>query len=751
MRTVRRLFCAAAGSALLAGGPVAAAEEFQWPAAPRAPAGAPNILVIMTDDVGFAASSTFGGPIATPTFDRLAARGLRYNNFHTTGICSASRAALLTGRNPHRVGMSGVTDSPAPAAGYSTVLPKDAATVAQILKDQGYSTAMFGKSHLVPLWEQSAAGPFDRWPTGLGFEYFYGFLNGDTHQFAPQLYLGTNPVEPPANDPDYILDKDLADRAIQWITAHEAAAPDKPFLIHYAPGTAHSPHHAPADWLDRYKGRFDQGWDALRAEILARQKRLGVVPGETKLSPRPPMLPAWNSLSPEQRRLYARMMEVYAAALSYADHQIGRILETLENSGDLDDTLIIYIQGDNGSSAEGAYDGLWNEMTFVNQVKEDVSFLRSSIDDLGGPRAYNHFPAAWANAMSTPFPYFKRVASHLGATHNGMVISWPRKIQQRGLRSQFHHVIDVAPTILEAAGVQAPRTVAGVPQTPLDGVSMAYTFHDPNAEGRRRTQYFELSGDQAIYHDGWLASTAPSVMPWQLVRRAPAGSADAKWELYDLRKDFSQSTAVSASNPAKLRELKTLFAEEAARNQVFPVPRSAHGLPPYAPAARNSYRYSAPVTRIPALNAPDLLNRSFEITAVVEAPHGGASGMLVTQGGRFGGYGLYLQDARPVFTYNNLGLRSDQLRAKQPLAAGRHVIGVGFTYDGGGAGRGGALRLTVDGQEVASGRLESTIPARVSLSETFDIGSDTGTPVSEDYAAPFRFSGDIVELEIRPR
>jgi arylsulfatase len=727
------------------------ATPFTWPSVPQAPHGAPNVLVILTDDVGFGASSAFGGPIPTPTLERLASTGLRYNNFHTTGICSATRAALLTGRNHHNVGMAGVTDSPGAAPGYTTILQKDTATLAQVLRQNGYSTAMFGKSHLVPRWEQSGAGPFDRWPSGLGFDYFYGFLNGDTDQYTPQLFLGNAPVEPP-KAVDYILDRDLADHALTWISRQKAGEPEKPFLIYYAPGTAHAPIQAPRDWIARFKGRFDQGWDKVREETLTRQKAMGIAPASAKLSPRPLMIPAWASLTPDQKAVYARMMEVYAGALSYADNQIGRIIDGLQASGELDNTLIIYIQGDNGSSAEGGRDGLWNELTVINGVDESFDFIKGKLDTFGGPLAKNHFPVGWAHAMSAPFPYFKRVPSHLGATSNDMVISWPGRIAGHGeMRSQFHHVIDVYPTVLEAVGLPQPVSVDGVAQKPLDGVSMAYTFEDSKAAGRRTTQYFELGGDRAIYADGWMASTTPTVMPWQLFTPRPNDPDQQSWELYDLKHDFSQSTNLAARQPKRLAELKALMETQSRTYGVVtkrPVP---YELPPYAPKPRETYRYTSSVTRTPAENAPDLLNRSFEISARIKISHQGADGVLVTNGGRFGGYVLRLDKSAPTFSYNRLGLDQTTLRAPAPLPPGEHVVTSRFTYDGGGRGKGGDLNLSVDGAVVARGRLAATIPVRISLSETFDVGADTGTPVTDDYAVPSTFTGEIVEVQVQAR
>ncbi len=721
---------------------------FAWPTPPKAPRGAPNVLIILTDDVGFGASSAFGGPIPTPTFERLANQGLRYNNFHTTGICSATRAALLTGRNHHAVGMASVTDSAGAAPGYTTILQKDTATLAQVLRAAGYSTAMFGKAHLTPRWEQSTAGPFDRWPSGLGFDYFYGFLNGDTDQYAPQLFLGNAPVEPD-KAADYILDKDLADHALTWIARQKAGDPDRPFLVYFAPGTAHAPHQAPKAWIDRFKGRFDQGWDKVREETLERQKRMGVVPASTRLAPRPPMIPAWRSLTSAQKSVYSRMMEVYAGALSYDDEQIGRIIDYLKKSDDLNNTLIIFIQGDNGSSAEGGYTGLWNELTVINGVEEDPSFIKSKLGDLGGPLANNHFPAGWANAMSAPFPYFKRVSSHLGSTANDLVIAWPGHIAGDGrVRSQFHHVIDIFPTVLEAAGVPLPDEVDGIHQKPISGVSMGYTFGPGDVPGRRRTQYFELSGDRAIFSDGWMANTTPTVMPWQIFSPREYDPDRRAWELYDLSKDFSQSTNVASRFPQRLQELKALLKNESEEYGVVTGHQVPGGMPPYAPGHRETFRYTTHVTRVPAESAPNLLNRSFEISARITVPPGGADGVLVTNGGRFGGYVLRIDESVPVFTYNRLGLDQTSVRAPAALPPGDHVVSTRFAYDGGGVGKGGDIRLLVDDLPVAEGRLAASIPMRISLSETFDVGADTGTPVSEDYTVPSAFNGGLSEVKV---
>lgn len=746
-----------AGAALLGANPAtsqtAAPALPAWPTSPRPAADAPNVLVILTDDVGFAADSTFGGAIPTPTMDRLAARGLRYNRFNTSAICSATRAALLTGRNPTHVGMGGVTNSASSHPGHTTILPKSAATIAEVLKENGYSTAMFGKGHLTPKWETSPAGPFDRWPTGLGFETFYGFLDGDTDQFAPQLYNGTTPVEPPADDPGYILDKDLADHAVQWLRTHRAVAPDKPFFVYYAPGTAHAPQQAPREWIEKFRGQFDQGWDKLRTETLKRQIALGVVPKGTRLSARPPEIPAWDTLDADHRRLYAHMMEVYAAAVAYADDQIGRLIEDLASSGQLDNTLVVMIEGDNGSSAEGGRNGLFNELSGLNEADdEDFPVALAHIDKLGGPDTYGHFPIGWAHAMSTPFPYFKRVASHLGAVRNGMILSWPKRFPgaKGEVRGQYHHVIDVAPTILQATGIAAPTQVGGVAQMPLDGVSMLYSAADPAAPTHRPVQFYELSADAAVYRDGWLANTVPVVMPWQFTGITEVPFAQRQWQLYDLNTDFSQSRDLAARQPGKLAELKALFFSEAARNLATPIERRPPGLPePSINTGRTRFVYDGPMTRISPYTAPPVINRSFAIEARVVVPQGGADGVLVTQGGRFGGYGLYVAGGKPVFVYNKLGLARTRVEWPAALTPGAHVVRLEFGYDGGGIGKGATARLSVDGGAAVSGRVPSTLRLLFPLSETFDVGADTGTPISEDYRVPFRFTGTLQSVEVQ--
>jgi len=720
----------------------------------RAPKGAPNVLLILTDDVGFSASSTFGGAVPTPAMDRLARAGLRYTQFHTTALCSPTRAALLSGRNHHTSATGVVMELATGYPGYNSLMPKSSGTFAEVLRQNGYATAWYGKNHNVPDWQSSQAGPFDLWPTGLGFDYFYGFVGADTNQWAPALVEGIKPIEPPHDDKDYFFDRDMADKAIARVRLLHAMAPDKPWLQYYAPGTAHAPHHAPKDWIAKFKGQFDQGWDRLREETFARQKQMGIIPAGTKLTPRPKEIQAWDSLDADRKKVYARMMEVFAAALSHADHQIGRILDAIEEQGDLDNTLVIYIQGDNGASAEGTPQGLLNEMTIANNIPEDFSQILRRMDELGGPLTYNHFPVGWAHATNTPLQWTKQIASHFGGTRNGLVVSWPARIKDRGgIRTQFHHVIDIAPTILEAVGVPAPAMLNGVPQKPIEGVSMAYSFDDARAPSRRRTQYFEMLGNRAIYHDGWIAATTPPVAPWVVGGPKPDVD-DYRWELYNIAEDFSEAVNLADQEPAKLRELQELFWIEAARYNVLPLDNSTVerfdvSIRPSLTRGRNVFTYFAGQTRIPEGTAPDLKNKSFKVGADVDIPAGGASGVLATQGGRFNGWGLYVLDGRPVFHYNLVGVQRFTFAGADRLSPGKHVILVDFKYDGGGLGKGGTVTLSVDGKTVAQGRVDRTYAFRVSLDETLDFGEDTGTPVSEDYAVPFRFTGTLHRVLIR--
>jgi len=709
-------------------------------------------LLILTDDVGFGASSTFGGPIPTPSMDRLAREGLRYTQFHTTALCSPTRAALLTGRNHHSNATGVIIELATGFPGYNSLMPKSNGTFAEVLRQNGYNTAWYGKNHNVPDWQSSQAGPFDLWPTGLGFEYFYGFLGGDTSQWAPALYENNKPIEPPHDDPNYFFEKDMADHAIARIRMLHAVAPDRPWVTYYAPGTAHAPHHAPKEWIAKFKGQFDMGWDKMREATIARQKALGIVPPNTQLTPRPKEIPAWDSLSADQKKVYAHMMEVYAAALSYCDTQMGRILDAITDMGELDNTLVIYIQGDNGASAEGTPQGLLNEMSIFNNIPEDFSQVLAHMDDLGGPTTFNHYPVGWAHAMDTPFQWTKQIASHFGGTRNGLVISWPARIKDKGgIRTQFSSVIDIYPTVLEAVGVQSPSMLNGVPQKPVEGVSMVYTFDDAKAASKHRTQYFEMFGNRAIYNDGWVAATTPPVLPWVMGQTPNVN--DYKWELYNVENDFSEANDLAAQEPKKLRELQDLFWAEASKYNVLPLDNSRIerfdvSLRPSLAQGRTEFTYYPGMVRIPEGSAPDFKNKSYRITADVEIPESGAEGVLMTQGGRFNGLGLYLLQGKPVFHYNLVGVDRTTIAAKDALSPGKHTIIVDFKYDGGGIGKGGVASLTVDGKDVASGKLARTIPFRVSADETLDIGEDTGTPVSEDYRVPFKFTGTLDKVVV---
>ena len=728
-----------------------------FPKGVEAPAGAPNVLLILTDDVGFGATSTFGGPIQTPNFQRLADNGLRYNMYHTTALCSPTRAALITGRNHHSVASGVITEFATGYPGYNSLVPKSAGSVGAVLKENGYNTSWFGKMHNVPDWMSSQAGPFDLWPNGLGFEHFYGFLGGDSDQWHPALYENMTPIEPYLGKPDYILDVDLADKAIAWMRMQHALAPSKPWLLYYATGTAHAPHHAPKDWIAKYKGQFDQGWDKVREETLARQIKLGVVPAGTQLTARPQEIPAWDSLSADQKRLYARMMEVYAGALSHADYNIGRLLDAIEQqSGQMDNTLVIFMMGDNGASAEGTLQGTTNEVgTAANGVQESIPFLLSMIDELGGPRTYNHYPVGWAHAMDTPMQWTKQVASHFGGTRNGMVISWPARIKDKGgLRSQFCHVIDIVPTIYEAAKITPPDVLYGVKQKPIDGVSLVYTFGNAAAPTRHGTQYFEMVGNRAIYKDGWMASTTPLRLPWVTSGFEPSPD-DFKWELYNISLDFSQANNLAASNPAKLKELQDAFDVEAKKYNVYPLDssfasRADPAIRPSLTRGRNEFTYYPGMIRIPEGSAPDFKNKSWTAAAEVTIPQGGASGVLASMGGRYGGWVLMLQDSKPTFAYaySTQPQHKYRVASDQPLAPGNHIIRVKFDYEGGGLGKPATATLLVDEKQVAQGRVEHTVVTRFSLDETFDVGQDTGTPVLEEYESkmPFAFTGTLTKF-----
>jgi len=727
-----------------------------FPVEISAPEGAPNVLLILTDDVGYGASSTFGGPISTPTFDSLAANGLRFNEFHTTALCSPTRAALITGRNHHNVASGVITEMATGYDGYNSLVPKSCASVGEILKDNGWNTAWWGKMHNVPDWKSSTSGPFDLWPNGLGFEYFYGFLGGDCDQWQPDMFENTHPIQPAVGNPDYIMDRDLADNAVNYIRRHQSISPQRPFFAYYCTGTAHAPHHAPKEWIEKYKGKFDQGWDKVREESFTRQKKLGVIPQNTKLTARPEGIPAWDSLTADQKKLFAHEMEVYAAALSFADFEAARVINAVKEAGQLDNTVIIYIMGDNGASAEGTFQGTTNEVgASGNGFSEDMKFLMSQYDKLGSKYTYNHYSYGWAHAMDAPFQWTKQVASHFGGTRNGMVISYPKRIKDKGgIRSQFHHVIDIVPTILELCGVPQPKRVNGVDQRPMDGVSMVYTFDSANAKSARNTQYFEMLGNRAIYHDGWVACTTPYRKPWQTMGgETKYPSRDFKWELYNIADDFSEADNLAEKNPDKLKELQTLFYEEAKKNNVLPLDASFAdrfdpSIRPGLTKGRTHFEYFPGATRIPEGSAPNFKNQSWTITADVNIK-ANSQGVLSTLGGYFGGFVLMIKDSRPMFMYR--GTNQPQwlvtIQSPQKLAPGTHKITVDFVYDGGGIGKGANMILSVDGKQVGQKRIERTIPIRFSLDETFDVAEDTGTPVDFDlYDVPFKFNGELIKL-----
>ena len=739
-----------------------------FPKPVEAPKGSPNVVVVLLDDVGFGASSTFGGPISTPTLERLAQHGLRYTQFHTAALSSPTRAALLTGRNHHSAHTGVIMEQGTGFPGYDSLLGKDTATVAEVLKQHGWNTAWFGKNHNVPDWQSSQAGPFDLWPTGLGFEKFYGFICAETDQWRPAAYDGTKAIEPYLGNPDYNFDYDIADQAIEWVRNQKAVAPDRPFFLYYAPGATHSPHHPKKEWIAKYKGQFDQGWDKVREEALARQKRLGLVPADTQLTERHADIPAWDSLSAEQKLLSAYMMEIYAGYLSQTDYNVGRVLDAIEQLGQLDNTLVIYICGDNGASAEGGMMGMTNEMVAINggglidlreQINAKAMFQAALAhkEDLGTWKMHNHYPIGWAHAMDTPFQWAKQIASHYGGTRNGMVISWPARIKdQGGIRPQWHHVIDIVPTILDVAGLQQPSVVNGIAQKPIEGVSMAYSFDDAKAPSARRTQYFEMFGNRGIYHDGWVACTTPHFAPWQDVGVgvAPVDIISGyKWELYHVADDFSEAVNLADKYPDKLHELQLLFYAEAAKYNVLPLDDSKTArmdvrVRPSLTRGRTEFTYYGTITRIPEGAAPDVKNKSFRITANLALPKGDEHGVVVTQGGYSGGYALLFNNGKPSFHYNFLNLAHFNIAAKDALKPGKHTVVFDFKYDGGGIAKGGMGVLSVDGQKVAEGRIGNTVPLRFSFYETFDVGEDTGTPVSLDYDVPFKFTGTIEKLVV---
>jgi arylsulfatase len=725
------------------------------------PEGAPNVLIVLIDDVGFGASSTFGGPVRTPTADRLAAGGLRYNRFHTTALCAPTRQALLTGRNHHSVGMGSITETATSAPGNSSVRPNTKAPVAMTLKLNGYSTAQFGKCHEVPVWQTSQLGPFDAWPSaGGGFETFYGFIGGENNQFDPALYDGTTPVEPPATaEEGYHLTEDLADRAISWVHQQKALMPDRPFFMYWAPGATHAPHHVPQEWADRYTGEFDDGWDVQRERTFSRQQELGVVPAGAELTKRHDVIPAWADMPDQLKPVLARQMEVYAGMLEHTDYHLGRLIDALDSLEVLDDTLVYYIIGDNGASAEGTLNGAFNEMANFNGMAaiETPEFMVSKMEELGSPSAYNHYSVGWAWAMNTPFQWTKQVASHWGGTRNGTIVHWPNGIEDRGeLRSQFTHVIDVAPTILEAAGLPEPTMVNGVLQSPMEGTSMLYSFKDGDEPERHDLQYFEMFANRGIYYKGWSAVTKHRT-PWVMVGGDLPAFDDDVWELYDGANDYSQARDLAAENPEMLAKLQRLWLIEATKYNVLPMDdRTAERIEP-SMAGRptlirgQSQLFFPGMGRLSENSVVSVKNKSFTITAEVDVPDDGVEGVVIAQGGRFGGWSVYAKHNRLKFVYNLLGIQRFATEAEEPIPPGVHQVRMEFAYDGGGLAKGGDVTLYTDGKEAGRGRVEATQPMIFSADETTDIGYESGTTVSPDYTArTSRFTGKVkwVQLDV---
>jgi arylsulfatase len=718
----------------------------------RAPQGAPNIVIVLIDDMGFGASSAYGGPCNMPVAERLAQEGLTYTRFHTTALCSPTRQAMLTGRNHHSVNMGAITELATGFPGYTSVRPDSAATIAQILKLNGYNTAAFGKMHQTPVWETSASGPFDRWPTGDGFERFYGFVGAENNQWQPTLFDGTEPVPTP-DEPGYHLSEDLTARAIAYMREQKAMTPDKPFFVYMAFGAAHAPFHVPKPYMDKYRGKFDLGWDQQRERTFARQKQLGVIPQDAQLTERPEEIPAWDSLSVDQKRVASRLMEAYAGFAEHTDVQVGRMVDALQAIGAQDNTVFLYILGDNGASGEGGLDGTLNELASLNGIAQSAAEILPHLDEIGGPMTYPHYPVGWAHAMDTPYQWTKQVASHWGGTRNGMIARWPAGIKAKGeLRDQFCHVIDVVPTILEATKIPAPAFVAGIQQQAIEGASFAYSFDDAKAADRHTTQYFEMMVNRGIYHEGWTACTRHSI-PF-LLSKLPKIEDDV-WELY-APDDWTQANNIAAQNPAKLKELQQVFLLEGAKYNVFPLDdrRIERFVPSIAGrpdllAGRTSQTLYPGMTHMHENTVLDIKNRSHAVTAEITVPDAKASGVIIAQGGRFGGWCLYLKSGMPAHCYNFLGLEHVYARASQPLAPGKHTVRYEFKYDGGGVGKGGVGTLLVDGQQVGEARLSRTTPFIFSANDLTDIGIDHGAPVTEDYETPFgRFTGEISWVRI---
>jgi arylsulfatase len=722
----------------------------------KAPDGAPNVLVVLVDDLGFAGTSHFGGPVQTPTFDRVASQGLVYNNFHTTAVCSPTRAAIKSGRNHHDNNMGGIIETGTAFPGNTGQIPMRVAPVAEMLRLNGYSTAAFGKWHETAAWEASVSGPFTRWPTGSngGFDKFYGFLGGETNQWAPYIYDGTHPVELP-EDPDYHFLEDMTDQAVAWIRFQKALTPDKPFFVYFAPGATHAPHHVPQHWIERWEGKFEQGWDTLRDEILARQVESGIIPEGTPLAPKPSAIPDWEDLTDDEKTLFKHQVAVFAGYIEMTDHEIGRVVQAIDDLGQLDNTLIFFVYGDNGTSAEGGRNGMFSEMTYFNGVQEQVADMLKVMDKWGGPETYPHMAAGWAVAFDTPYKWTKQVASDHGGTKVGMAVHWPAGIQAEGeLRTQFSHVIDIAPTILEAVRLPEPKIVNGVEQEPMDGVSMVYTFENPDAPERHTTQYFEMFGNRAIYHDGWFARTIHKA-PWEPHPRR--GLAEDIWELYDTSSDFSLVNDLSAEQPEKLAELQQLFLEEAEKNHVLPIDdrtiervNPALAGRPDLMGGRTSITLAEGMMGMTENVFLNIKNRSKTITAEVEVPEDGGNGAIIAQGGRFGGWALYVKDGVPAYDYNFLGLERFTIEGNGKLPPGKSIIRFEFAYDGGGLAKGGTGTLFVNDEKVGEGRIPHTQPMVFSADETADVGIDLATPVVERIGAEraSKFTGRIPKVTV---
>jgi len=719
----------------------------------KAPTHAPNVVIVLLDDIGFGASSAFGGPIHMPTLDKMAAEGIRYNRFHTTALCSPTRVALLTGRNHHINNAGAIMELATGFPGNTGVRPLSVTPLAEILRQNGFSTAAFGKYHETAPWEVSVSGPYDRWPTHSGFDKFYGFIGGETNQWAPSIFDGTTRIETP-HTPGYHFTTDMTNQAINWIQAQQSLTPDKPFYVYYAPGALHAPHHVAKEWSDKYKGQFDGGWDKLRDETYARQKQMGIIPENTQLTARPNEIPAWDDMTADQKRLFERQMEVYAGFGEQTDYEIGRLVQALTDMGEMDNTLFIYIVGDNGASAEGGPEGSYNEMMALNGIIGSTSQMMDHLDDWGSPNTFPHYAIGWAHALDCPFQWTKQVASHFGGTRNGMVVRWPEKIKAKGeIRSQFGHVVDIAPTILEATGLPEPKKVNGIEQYPMDGVSMAYTWDDANAKDRHTTQYFEMFGNRGIYHDGWVACTRHSI-PWVMVPLPPL--KEDVWELYNVSEDFSEANNLADKNPDKLKEMQELFHHEAIKNHVFPIDD------------RRSERFDASIAGRPDLMGdrtsltvyPGMIGlmenvfinnkgRSFTTTAYVDLPNDKTNGVIISQAGRFGGWTLYMKDGKVHHEYNFFGLERTNIGTMKVLAAGKHTIRYEFVYDGGKPGSGGQSILYVDDQKVAEGRIPKTQPFAYSADEGVDVGMDNETNVSNDYKeGDNAFKGTISKIVI---